>query len=80
MCSSLTLGLCQQRTDFGNLGDIVSLIARLFTHFSVDSSNVGIRWFTYQIHRLIRLTPFGVVLLYVGPTQKCVEGGSSVAM
>ena len=50
------LGLCQQRTDFGNLGGIVHVSARLFTHVLVDSSSVGIHKFTYHIHRLIRLT------------------------
>ena len=60
------LGLCQQRTDFGNLGGTIRLLARHFAHFLVGFHNVGIRRFTYQIHGLIRLTPFWVELLYVG--------------
>ena len=60
------LGLCQQRTDFGNLGGNTRLIARIFANFLVGSHHVGILRFTYQIHGLIRLTPFWVVLLYVG--------------
>ena len=62
------LGLCQQRTYFGNLGGIFRLIARLLAHFLVGYSNVGICRFTYQIYGLIKLTPFWVGLLYVGPT------------
>ena len=60
------LGICHQRTDFGNLEGIVRLIARLLAHFCVGSQYVGISRFTYQIHRLIRLTPFWFVLLFVG--------------
>ena len=60
------LGLCQQRTDFGNLGGTFRLLARHFAHFWVGFDNEGIRRFTYQTHGLIRLTPFGVVLLSVG--------------
>ena len=60
------LGLCQQRTDFGNLGGTIQLLARHFAHFLAGFHKVGIRRFTYQIHGLIRLTPFWVELLYVG--------------
>ena len=60
------LGLCQQWTDFGNLGGTIRLLARHFAHFWVGIHNVGIRRFTYQINGLIRLTPFWVELLYVG--------------
>ena len=59
------LGICQQRTDFRNLEGIARLIARLLAHFLVGSCHVRIRRFTSQIHGLIRLTPFGVELLYV---------------
>ena len=61
-----SLGICQQRTDFGNLEGIVRLIARLLAHFLVGSQNIRISRFTYQTHRLIRLTPFLFVLLFVG--------------
>ena len=60
------LGICQQPTDFGNLEGIVRLVARLLAHFLVGSHNVGIRRFTHQIHSLIRLTSFWVVLIFVG--------------
>ena len=60
------LGLCQQRTDVGNLGGTIRLLARHSAHFFVGFHHLGIRRFTYQIHRLIRLTPFWVVLLSVG--------------
>ena len=60
------LGLCQQRTDVGNLGGTIRLLARHSAHFLVGFHRLGIRRFTYQIHRLIRLIPFGVVLLSVG--------------
>ena len=60
------LGLCQQQIDFGNLGGTIRLLARLFAPFLVGYQNVGIRRFTFQIHGLIRVTPFWVVLLYVG--------------
>ena len=43
-------------------------IAPLIAHFSVDSLDGGIHIVTYQIHELISLTPFWVVLLYVGTT------------
>ena len=59
------LGLCQQRTDFGNLGGTIRLLARHVAHFWVGFDNEGIRRFTYQIHGLIILTPFWVELLYV---------------
>ena len=52
------LGLCQQRTDFGNLGGTIRLLARHFAHVLVGFDNVGIRRLKYQIHGLIRLTPF----------------------
>ena len=68
------LGICQQRTDFGNLEGIVRLIARLLAHFLVGSHNVGISRFTYQIHRLIRLTPFWFVLLFVGSKSPANRG------
>ena len=60
------LGLFQQRTDVGNLGGTIQLLARHFAPFLVGFHHVGIRRFTYQIHGLIRLTPFWVVLLSVG--------------
>ena len=63
-----SLGICQQRTDFGNLEGIVRLIARLLAHFLVGSCHVGIGRFTYQTRGLIGLAPFWVGLLYVGPT------------
>ena len=52
-----SLGICQQQTDFRNLGGIVRVDTRIFAHFLVGSRNVGIRRFTYQIHELIQLTP-----------------------
>ena len=60
------LGLCQQRTDFDNLGGTIQLLARHFAHFWVGFDNKGICRFTYQINGLIRLPPFWVELLYVG--------------
>ena len=70
------LGICQQRTDFGNLEDIVRLIARLLAQFFIGSHNVGISRFTYYIHRLIRLTPFWFVLLF-GWIKKSSESGGT---
>ena len=63
-----TLGLCQQRTDFGKLGGIVHVIAQLLALFLVGSPTVGIGRFTHHIHRLIKLSPFWVMLIYFGPT------------
>ena len=60
-----SLGLCQQRTDFGHLGGIVRVDARNFGHFLVGSCHVGIGRFTYQTRGLIGLTPFWVWLLFV---------------
>ena len=60
------LGLCQQQTDFQNLGGTIRLLACHFAHFLVGFHNVGISGFIYQTHGLIRLTPLWVELLYVG--------------
>ena len=60
------LGLCQQRRGVSHLGGTIRLLARHSTHVFVGFDNEGIRRFTYQIHGLIRLTPFWVVLLSVG--------------
>ena len=60
------LGLCRQRTDFGNLWGTIRLLTPHFAHVLAVLHNVGIRRFTYQTHGLIRLTPFWVVLLSVG--------------
>ena len=61
------LGLCQQRTDFSNLGGIVRVVARIFAYFLVGSRHVGIGRFTSYTRGLIRLTPFWIGLLFVGP-------------
>ena len=50
------LGLFQQRTDFGNLGGTIRLLARHFAHVLVGFHNVGIRGFTYQI--VTQINPF----------------------
>ena len=68
------LGIFQQRTDFGNLGGIVRLVAYLLAHFLVGSRHVRIHVFTYQTHMLIRLTPFRVVPLFVGPKSPVNQG------
>ena len=68
------LGIFQHRRDFGNLGGVVRLIARLRAHFLVGSRHGGIRRFKYQIHRLIKLTSFLDALLSVGPKSQVNPG------
>ena len=60
------LGLCQQRTDFGNLGGTIRVVARNLARLLVGSCHVGIGRFTYENRGLIGLTPFRVWLLFVG--------------